>query len=78
MFTYEFCETFKNTFFTKHLWKTASFKKINKFFRIFLCVSNFKSNEKVLFQQAGVLFKSFNFGKITNLRYQEAAIWDVL
>ena len=24
MFTCEFCETFKNTFFTEHLWTTAS------------------------------------------------------
>ena len=24
MFPYEFCENFKNTFFTEHLWTTAS------------------------------------------------------
>ena len=24
VFSYEFCEIFKNTFFTEHLWTTAS------------------------------------------------------
>ena len=24
MFSYEFCEIFKNTFFTEHVWATAS------------------------------------------------------
>ena len=30
MFSYEFCEIFKNTFFTEHLWATTSdFTELN-------------------------------------------------